>query len=219
MKMRIVFPSLLTILCLVLSAASFAGVIYSNGPTNGTKNAYYIDGPGGQVPQTISDGFVAAASGTASSFDFAEWTPIGSNPISVAWSLGTSSFGSQISSGSTDAVGFTFLFNNDFGYSVYTSHVSGISGDLTAGNIYWLTLTNADDSQSTGSDAWDENDGPAKCYFDQPGLGRGPCSEQNGGSNSFTINGAVATPEPGGIMLLGSGILGLAGVLRRKTNR
>ena len=39
-------------------------------------------------------------------------------------------------------------------------------------------------------------------------------------SEAFTISGTTTgtTPEPSAIMLFGSGILGLAGVLRRKLN-
>jgi hypothetical protein len=33
---------------------------------------------------------------------------------------------------------------------------------------------------------------------------------------SLTITGSAATPEPSGLMLLGSGVLGIAGVLRRR---
>ena len=41
------------------------------------------------------------------------------------------------------------------------------------------------------------------------------------GGESFTLTGSAdnnlqATPEPSSMMLLGSGILGIAGVLRRK---
>jgi len=40
-------------------------------------------------------------------------------------------------------------------------------------------------------------------------------------SESFTLDGRVGgtTPEPSSILLLGSGILGIAGVLRRKLTR
>jgi hypothetical protein len=45
-----------------------------------------------------------------------------------------------------------------------------------------------------------------------------------GGINAFTLDdlaygGSVTTPEPGTMLLLGSGLLGLAGVLRRSLNR
>jgi hypothetical protein len=39
------------------------------------------------------------------------------------------------------------------------------------------------------------------------------------GGESFTLTGGGTTPEPSSILLFGSGILGLAGVLRRKLTR
>jgi hypothetical protein len=40
------------------------------------------------------------------------------------------------------------------------------------------------------------------------------------GGETFTINTADATtPEPGSVMLFGSGLLGLAGILRRRISR
>ena len=72
----------------------------------------------------------------------------------------------------------------------------------------------------------------ASCYFEN-GAGSGGCPTTE--SESFTITSSVTTtscwgccgghdginciPEPGTILLFGSGILGLAGVLRRKLNR
>jgi hypothetical protein len=42
--------------------------------------------------------------------------------------------------------------------------------------------------------------------------GTQPCDDMM----SLTITGSAATPEPSGLMLLGSGVLGIAGVLRRR---
>jgi PEP-CTERM motif len=80
---------------------------------------------------------------------------------------------------------------------------------------YWLNLQNA---QSKLDDYffWDENSGK--------GCGGSGCpssaSENAVGtipSESFTIyGGGGTTPEPSSVMLFGSGILGLAGVLRRR---
>jgi hypothetical protein len=59
---------------------------------------------------------------------------------------------------------------------------------------------------------WDQNSGPSSAYENT--LGSIP-------SESFTLDGITggSTPEPSSIMLFGSGILGLAGVLRRKLIR
>ena len=204
----------LTILCLALAAPAFAGVIYSDGPTLGTTNALFIDGPNpGPFNQSISDGFVATASGTAYSLDFGVWVTPGTTPTTVSWWLGTTAFGSDISSGSTAQVGYTFLFNNG-GWDVYDAHVAGLSGSLSAGGSYWLTLGNANNSGGDQFDAWDINNGPANCQFAVGGVPQGGCGF---GGEAFTINSSP-TPEPGSMMMFGTGILGLAGVLRRKIN-
>ena len=204
----------LTILCLALATPAFAGVIYTDGPTLGTANALFIDGPNsGPFNQSISDGFVATASGTAYSLDFGLWVTPGTTPTTVSWWLGTTAFGSDISSGSAAQVGYTYLFNNG-GWDVYDVNVTGLSGSLSAGGTYWLTLGNANDSAGDQFDAWDVNNGPANCQFAVGGVPQGGCGL---GGEAFTINSSP-TPEPGTLIMFGSGILGLAGVLRRKIN-
>jgi PEP-CTERM motif len=80
---------------------------------------------------------------------------------------------------------------------------------LNAGN-YWLTLQNA--VTNTGDPVyWDENSGPSQAS--ENFVGTIP-------SESFTIlgaasSGAGSTPEPSTLVLFGSGIVGLAGLLRR----
>jgi hypothetical protein len=211
----------LTVLCLALSAPAFAGVIYTDGPTNGTVNAFFIDGPNPSPNnQSLSDGFVATASGTAASLDFGVWVSSGTTPTSVSWWLGTSVFGSDISSGSTAQVGYTYLLTNGFGYDVYDATVTGLSGNLVAGNSYWLTLGNANNSSGNQVGAWDYNGGPASCDFAVSGVPQGDCGLGVGvEGEAFTINSSgSSTPEPGTLIMFGSGILGLAGVLRRKIN-
>jgi hypothetical protein len=214
MKMRV---GIMSLICLALSAPAFAGIIYTDGPINGTSNAFFIDGPGGPWTQTISDGFVATNSDTATSLDFGEWVPTGTTPTTVSWALGTSAFGSDVSSGSTPQVVYTtFILNNGLEYDVYTSHVDGLSGFLTAGTTYYLTLGGANDSAGRQFDGWDVNGGPATCSFAQGG---GPSLGDCGlGGEAFTINSGGTVPEPSSIMLFGSGLLALAGVLRRKVS-
>jgi PEP-CTERM motif len=93
--------------------------------------------------------------------------------------------------------------------------------NLAAGT-YWLNLANA--VVNDGDPIyWDENSGVG-------GNGPSSASENSVGtipSEAFTVLGTSSTsssssstggtvPEPSSIMLFGSGILGLAGVLRRK---
>src|SRR5271157_2240048 len=82
--------------------------------------------------------------------------------------------------------------------------------------VYWLNLENAA-VPSGDSVSWDENSG-AGCS--SPGCPSFASDSSVGTipSESFTISGSGggSTPEPSSIMLLGSGIIGLGGVLRRR---
>jgi len=211
LKVRLAVVTLAA-LCLALSAPAFAQIIYDDGPTDGQTNAFFIDGPNpGPFSQSISDGFIATNSGSAASLDFGIWVPTGTTPTTVTWWLGTSAFGSEISTGVANGPSSTFLLTNAFGYDVYNVHIDGLSGSLTAGNTYWLSLGNANDSQGTQFDAWDVNNGPATCNFAVGGQNFGDCGA---GGEAFTLNAAV--PEPSTLIMLGGGILAAAGGLRRK---
>jgi hypothetical protein len=213
MKLRITSLSLLTILCLALRVPAFAGDIYDNGPSNGTSNAYFID------VYAVTDSFTVTSNFTMRDDILLFWVPAGAIPLTVDWSVGTSSFGSDVGSGINTPIGASLVcssgqpFNGGicgggFGYDVYNATVNTGNINLSPGTTYWLTATGATDSFG-GRDAWDINSGPSLAFHNL--LGSVP-------SESFTIEGTPSstTPEPSSIMLFGSGILGLAGILRRR---
>ncbi len=208
MKLRI---ACLTILCLVLSAIPALAATYDNGPINGTTDAWTIN-----FGYVVSDTFtVAAGGGSGFSADIGVWEFPGDTVLTVDWTITATENG--IGVGGTANVTDTFISTNQFGYSVDKLHFNTPIGQLNAGT-YWLNLANA--VVSTGDPVfWDENSGA--------GCGGSGCpsaaSESAVGtipSEAFTVNysggGMGTTPEPSSIMLFGSGILGLAGVLRRK---
>ncbi len=225
MKLRIA-TLLFTILCLALCAPAFAGTIFDDGATDGNDNGFFITGPLnanflGSV-QDISNGFDAAISATPNSLTFGLWIGSGIAPTSVSYEIGTTAFGTDLGSGTVALNGSNsmFLFSNGFGFDVYQVTIPVTSAAMTAGNAYWLSLSNANDASNSGTEAWDIPNGgaggPAVCNFRQSGTNFGDCGL---GGESFTLfSGNNTTPEPGSIMLFGSGILGLAGVLRRKIN-
>jgi hypothetical protein len=222
--MRTTFFFLLTILCLALTAS--AQIIYNDGGIDGNDNAFFVTGPAfpnflGSV-QDISNGFVAESSSSGSpTLEWGEWS-VGA-PTSFAWSLGSAAFGADLGSGTVAQNGFNsrFLFTNALGYGIYDVRVGLVDVRfLTAGQTYWLSISNATGGGDDGTQAWDVPNGglggPAICNFRQSGTNFGDCGL---GGESFTIDNPPTTPEPSSILLFGSGILGIAGTLRRKLNR
>lgn len=191
-----------------------AGIIFDDGPINGQYNAFFIDGPNsGPFSQSISDGFVATGSGTATALDFGIWVISGTLPTTVTWWLGTSSFGGDLGSGTVAISSYDYVASNGYGYDVYNVHITGMtSGAMSAGNMYWLTLGNANDNYGFQYEGWDVNEGPAICHFAQSGIEYGDCGD---GGEAFTLY-SNPVPEPGIIFMLGSGALGVAATLRRK---
>jgi len=208
LKLRI---ALLAIICLGLaSIPAWAG--YDNGPINGTTDAWTIN-----FGYIVSDTFTGDGN-SITGFAFGVWEFPGDVLSSVDWSItsGENSgtvFGSGTASGS--GISDKFISTNQFGYNIDQITVTGLNVSTTSGTTYWLNLQNA--AVPSGDPVfWDENSGT--------GCGGNGCpskaSESSVGtiaSEAFTItSGTGTTPEPSSIMLFGSGILGLAGLLRRK---
>jgi hypothetical protein len=123
-------------------------------------------------------------------------------------SIGSTPFGNDIFSGTLSGGTNTFLGTNQYGYNLY--FLIQTTGRATGAASAYVTLSNACTTSgcSTNPIYWDENSGPSTAYENT--LGSIP-------SEAFTLTGTT-TPEPSSVVLFGSGILGLAGVLRRKLN-
>src|SRR5271165_1718130 len=209
----------LTILCLLQVIPAAAQVLYDNGPINGNIDGWTIN-----FGYIVSDTFTLANNSTMTGFAFGTRQFPGDDLISVDWSVtsGENSgtvYGSGTASGSqlTDK----YVSTNEFGYYVNLITVTGLNVNLSGGKTYWLTLQNA--MVPSGDPVfWDENDGVG-CGGDNGKGGGCPsqASENTIGtipSEDFTISGSGTgtTPEPGSFLLFASGVLGVAGVLRRK---
>ena len=200
MKLRIAFA-----LCLALAAVpAMAQVLYSNGATNGNTDAWTIN-----FGFAVSDTFPTPG-GPINGLQFAAWLFPGDVLLNSEVLITTAEFG-----GTTlfdQVVNFTQQTGcpiNSYGYAICVESGS-FSANLAAGT-YWLTLQNA--TVNNGDPVyWDENSGPSSAS--ENSVGTVP-------SEAFTLLGSTTTttsttPEPSSILLFGSGILGLAGVLRRK---
>jgi hypothetical protein len=219
MKLRIVLLTI--ILCLALAAVpASAQVLYDDGPINGTTDAWTIN-----YGYVVGDTFTLSANSTVGGFNFGVWEFPGDVMTSVDWSI-TSQYdgGTVYGSGTANGKNLTdqFISLNQYGYNIDKIMVSNLNVPLSSGTTYWLNLQNA--SVPSGNPVyWDENSGLG-CTGDDGHGGGCPSMASNGGigtipAESFDINGTGGggtTPEPSSILLFGSGMLGLAGVLRRK---
>jgi hypothetical protein len=216
MKLRI---ASLAILCLALAAIpAWAGPDngcrlpacggYDNGPINGTTDAWTIN-----FGYTVSDTFVAE--GSLMSIEFGTWEFPGDTMLTVDWSVTTAENGGTTLGSGTASVNDRFISSNQFGYDIDLITLNTPVVSLTLGTTYWLNLQNA--VIANGDPVfWDENSGVGCSGSGCPSS----ASESAIGtipSEAFSINGGgPGTPEPSSILLFGSGILGLVGVLRRK---
>jgi len=102
---------------------------------------------------------------------------------------------------------------NQFGFTTETDGFALGGGVLlSAGGTYWFTLQNAA-APSGDPIYWDENSGGSSAF--ENSVGSIP-------SESFAMygsGGGGGAPEPGTLVLGGSGLLLLAGALRRKLNK
>jgi hypothetical protein len=217
--MRTASFSLFTILCLLLAVApSTASTLYTNGPPNGTTDAWAIN-----FGFSVSDSFSLCRWGcpypvSIEGLNFVYWDASSSDVLTtVDMSMGSTPFGADYFSGTLTGVTNTFLGTNQYGYVLFQADYSFYLWDYYWNDGY-LTLQNACSTSGCSVENpiyWDENSGPSMAY--QTSTGSIP-------SEAFTLTGSVcwwcySTPEPSSILLFGSGILGLVGILRRKLGR
>src|SRR5664280_2342464 len=179
--------SLLTILCLMLAVSPAMADTYSNGPYNGTNDAWTIN-----FGFSVSDSFTLFSFGSVSEFHFVYWDASASDLLTTAdLQLGTTSFGG---SATTVAFSNTFLGTNQYGYNLYQADSTGLSIPWSGGAGY-VTLGNACSTSGCSVSNpiyWDENSGPSTAYENT--LGSIP-------SEAFTLAGGPiqSTPEPSSI--------------------
>jgi hypothetical protein len=182
---------------LLAAPATQAAVLYSNGPINGTIDAWYISNG-----YAVTDSFTLFSAATVTGVDFGEWTS-GGVPSTVGWSITTDAFSVTTLASGTASLSSVYL-HNAFGYAVYETSFS-IPGLSLAAGTYWLELA---DASSHGF--WDENDGPSLAFENT--------TSEPIRSESFDIVGTAgqAAPEPASLLLLGSSLVALASMWRRK---
>jgi hypothetical protein len=204
LKLRI---ATLTIMMFALVAipSMAQNVIYDNGPIDGNTDAWTIN-----FGFVVSDAFTLDSASTVNGLTFGTWMFAGDVLQTADVSITSDEFGGTTFFSGTVNFTQSGCVGNGFGFNVCTETGSFSGVNLNAGT-YWLNLQNA--VVSNGDPVyWDENGGPSSAS--ESSVGSIP-------SEAFSLightgGGGGTTPEPSSILLLSSGILGVAGVMRRK---
>jgi hypothetical protein len=177
-------------------------IVYGNGPINGNTNALPISNG-----DSVSDSFSVSTQATLTGAQHVGIWVDGGVPLTVHWSIGTTPFGSNISSGISSVSSALVNNGNILGFEVYDTAFT-LTGNVNAGTTYWLTLQDATSSGIPNVPmAWDINGGPSLARnilagdsFPQP-------------SESFQLIGQPV-PEPANSTLLVTAIVSFAGYFR-----
>ena len=197
----------LFLLCAPLIVPASASILYTNiGPNSGTDAGFETnDG------YSVTDSFTITSAATVTGFDFVSWNSVGDVEQAVDWSIGTTAYASDLGSADVSlSNSYIGPAVDDYPYNLYTNTATGLDVSLAPGT-YWFTLDGSVSSLDV-PEYWDISGGPSDAYWS--GI-----SGEDVISETFDITGDVGTPEPGGLGLLGCGILALAGLFRRKTCR
>src|SRR5438270_7929916 len=210
-----------------VSSASFTGVVTGTNPTVGNVSVeiyrvFPLDStapPSGNVPTRVnSPSDVAFLQPSPSSFSI---TNLGAFTASNSVLNGINKIPNQTTGGEGAVTGTEFTFNLSFGtpFLLDAGHYFFVPQvEVTGGEFYWLSSVGPIVAPGTpfapDLQAWIRNDN-----LDPDWLRIG--TDIVGGATpptfnaAFSLNGA-ATPEPASIALFGTGILALAGLLRKK---
>ena len=159
----------------------------------------------------ITDSFTLSGNSTVTGANFVAWLDPGDTLSSVDWLITTDAFGGTTEGFGTTSTTYSHIGTAD-GYYNLDEESFSISGLPLGAGTYWLQLQNG--VASNGHPIfWDASDGVSLAYQTRS-------ADPSIPSETFQILGTgtagPVVPEPSSFLLLGSGLAGLAGLLKRK---
>ncbi len=197
--------------CLAFNGLSLAGTIFSDfGPGNTFQDniGYTISGNTSPVGESIVSAmsFTSTGNYNLTQIDAALGYVTGVNSITFTLNTDVGGLPGVI----MESWALTNLPTFGGSYAP-VSMLSGPGVMLGAGQTYWLVASAGDPSNWS---AWNENSTGANGTFAQEINGN--WNTFNGTLSAFDVLGGPASPEPASAALIGLGLLGMGGLLRRK---
>jgi hypothetical protein len=233
--------ALLSLFALVFGAFAFASCPVESGYTcqfySGDLN---LSDPNQNGLANENDAIVSGSPYGAATFQNFNWAGgtvtglatnnlSGLNPTTAYWEIrsGVSegNGGTLVASG-TGSTSNQATGRSDFGFIEYTNFVGGLSVNLGAGQ-YWMSVVpqdvnnanrsfNSDTDGTNGIGSYQANNQ----YFDSAFFGANFTNANSQGAFAAFSQAAYGTvPEPSSLIMLGSGLVAAAGVVRRRLGR